>query len=112
MGLTSIEKFFHEAAIGGEDLAEKLKKIVNSKDQYQQTPLHKASNCGNLKMVKVLIELGAEIEARRGQSELTSLHIASLLGRTDVVKFLIEMGAHIEAKKQVQRDPFTFIRQS
>ena len=104
MGLTSIEKFFHEAAIGGEDLAEQLKKIVNSKDLTQVTPLHKASSTGNLKMVKDLIQLGAEIEAK-DEDGMTSLLFAVSEGKADVVKYLIEMGAQIEEKTKIDITP-------
>ena len=64
MALTSIEKFFHKLAIG-EDL-EHLKNVVNSKDpeDEQKTPLHKASEKGDLWNVKALVFLGAEMKAR------------------------------------------------
>ena len=72
--LSSIGKKFHKAAEDGD--LEKLKKIasnrkfkkhwVNSKDQdkYQRTPLHKASISNHLEIVKFLIQLGANVNAK------------------------------------------------
>ena len=58
--LSPIEKFFHQAALNEDP--ELLRKVLNSKDQedHQKTSLHKASQSGNLKMVKALTVLGIE----------------------------------------------------
>ena len=57
MALSTVEAFFHKIAQDGD--VEQLKKMVNSKDEEdcQKTPLHKAAECGNLEMVKILIQM-------------------------------------------------------
>ena len=93
MALSPIEQFFHEAAFN--DDPKKLKEVLNSKDSNrQQTPLHKASERGNLKMVKALIILGAKIEAK-DEDGRTPLHTAA---KVEIAKHLIEKGAQVEAR--------------
>ena len=87
MALSPIEQLFHNAALG-EDLGQ-LTQVVNSKD-HCNTPLHKASETGNLKMVKALILLGAEVDAKSIPFNLTPLHVAAQSGRTSIVKYFIE----------------------
>ena len=87
MALSPIEQLFHNAALG-EDLGQ-LTQVVNSKD-HCNTPLHKASETGNLKMVKALILLGAEVGAKSIPFNLTPLHVAAQSGRTSIVKYFIE----------------------
>ena len=76
MALSPVEKFFHQIAQYGD--LEQLKKMVNSKDEEdsQKTPLHKAAECGNLEMVKILIQMGADIEAKT-EYEQTPLHFSA-----------------------------------
>ena len=109
MALTSIEKFFHKLAIG-EDL-EHLKNVVNSKDpeDEQKTPLHKASEKGDLWNVKALVFLGAEMKARDKDGK-TPLIFASNEGNTIVAKHLIEMGAQIDSKDNHNRTPLHYAK--
>ena len=94
MVLSLIEKVFHQVVLIKDQ--EELKKVLNSKDpdDVQKTPLHKASERGNLKMVKALIILGAKIEAK-DEFGLTPLHYAA---KVDIAKHLIEKGAQVEAR--------------
>ncbi len=63
----------------------------------QWTPLQIASKYGHIDIVKLLINLGADIEAKT-LGIFTSLYSASLCGHIDVVKLLINLGADFEAK--------------
>ena len=87
MALSPIEQLFHNAALG-EDLGQ-LTQVVNSK-YHRTTPLHKASETGNLKMVKALILLGAEVDAKSIAFNLIPLHVAAQSGRISIVKYFIE----------------------
>ena len=82
MALSPIEQLFHNAALG-EDLGQ-LTQVVNSK-YHRTTPLHKASETGNLKMVKALILLGAEVDAKSIAFNLIPLHVAAQSGRISIV---------------------------
>jgi ankyrin repeat protein len=53
-----------------------------------RTPLHFACKEGYLEVVKLLIELGADKEAKDKWNE-TPLHLACIEGHLDVVKLLI-----------------------
>ena len=57
------------------------------------TPLHCASQIGDLEIVKHLLERGANIEAQ-DQDGVTPLHCASYIGHLEIVKHLLERGAN------------------
>ena len=103
MALSPIEQLFHNAALG-EDLGQ-LTQVVNSKD-HCNTPLHKASETGNLKMVKALILLGAEVDAKSIPFNLSPLHVAAQSGRTSIVKYFIEIQKiPLESKDLEEKTP-------
>ncbi len=68
--------------------------------------LHYVCKTGNIEEVRLLVDLGANIEAKTyyGSSSLhvacgsTPLYVASRNGRIDIVKLLVNLGADIEAK--------------
>lgn len=70
---------------------------VNSKDSNGYTALHRASDNGNLKIVKFLIGKGANIEAKTVYGD-TSLVRAAYKGHLPVVKYLVSKGADINAE--------------
>ena len=47
-----------------EELKNWIEEQINTKDENQQTVLHKASIAGNLPTVKYLIQIGAQIDAK------------------------------------------------
>ena len=102
MALSRLEEIFHMAANDGD--LKLLKKVANSKDETgeKKTALHKASENGHLKMVKVLIHIGAEIEAK-DEDGWTPLHFAAFNDKLDVVKYLIKKGSKIHAKDNHQQ---------
>ncbi|KOM45442.1 hypothetical protein LR48_Vigan06g074800 [Vigna angularis] len=60
------------------------------------TPLHLAAEGGHIGVMDVLLEHGADIDARtKGACGWTPLHIAAKERRRDAVKFLIENGAFL-----------------
>jgi ankyrin repeat protein len=62
------------------------------------TPLHLALLCGRFELVKMLIERGADVNAKSDQEDLTPLHLAIVIGNIESITLLIEKGANIEAK--------------
>jgi hypothetical protein len=73
-----------------------LNKLVNVGDEEGWTPLMKASgNKGNLEIVKLLVEMGANINARSIKGT-TALSMAKLHGNEDVAEYLIENGARVD----------------
>ena len=59
--------------------------------------LYRASKKGNENMSKVLIEAGADVNAKRSLSGGTALIIASLKGHAAICKLLIDAGADVDA---------------
>ena len=76
-----------------------LIKKINCKN----TALLCASKDGRLKVVKFLISMGAEIQAKSQNSKKTILHHA--VGNFEIVKFLFEKGADINAKDYECKTP-------
>ncbi len=73
-------------------LNEKNKKLINTtsnKGNYEKTALHVACSTGNLKMVKTLIELGADITASDSEG-WTVFHYAAENGNAKVIQTLFD----------------------
>ena len=64
---------------------------------YYDTPLHSASAYGRTKVVKYLVDKGADVSAGNEVSE-TPLHYAALHGHTQVVEILLDNGAEINQR--------------
>lgn len=69
---------------------------VNAKSQVGETPLNLAAERGDLSIVQLLIENGAEYIYQHPNT--TPLHSAVSKGHIDVVKYLIEHGAKVNAR--------------
>jgi ankyrin repeat protein len=70
---------------------------VNPKDEYG-TPLHFAAGANSLDVGKVLLEDGADIEARGIRREMTPLHIAARECQNDFALFLLDHGAVVDSR--------------
>jgi ankyrin repeat protein len=64
---------------------------------YNQNPILLASVQGEMSIIKVLLDAGANIEAR-GQFGMTALMLATLKGNTKVVELLLARGAKVDAR--------------
>lgn len=58
--------------------------------------LKKAARTGNLELVKLLVDMGTDVNAK-GYGAATALHYASVNGHIDVVQFLIKQGADVNS---------------
>ena len=105
LGITLI----HDAAgIGDEKLMRRLlrdKRVdISALTGKKTTALHYAAMEGHANVVRMLLEVGAEIDARR-DGGVTALHFAAERGREDVVRLLIEAGANVNAKRDDNATP-------
>jgi len=80
-------------------LVHKLKVIFFQK-QHNITPLHVAAKWGKLNMVDLLIQLGANIEAKT-RDGLTPLHCAARSGHDHVIERLLQSNAPRTLKTKV-----------
>ena len=62
------------------------------------TPLHNAAVGGNIEIVKLLLDKGAEIDCKN-ETSATPLHSAVVQGHLDIVKELLNRGADLKAKE-------------
>lgn len=65
--------------------------------QHNITPLHVAAKWGKANMVTLLLDKGANLEAKT-RDGLTPLHCAARSGHENVVEVMIQRGAPISAK--------------
>jgi ankyrin repeat protein len=68
------------------------------------TPLHLASQEGQVDVAHMLIERGGDVTARNRYWE-TPLHLASQRGQVDVARMLIERGADVTAQNGIGETP-------
>lgn len=68
-------------------------------------PLIFASQMGDVSIIKILIEKGAEINSADTKTGNTALHEAARVGHENVVQFLLTVGADINATNKVGETP-------
>ena len=69
---------------------------VNELDANQDAPLVMAAYKGYDKIVRMLLEAGADVRAVDPGMKATALHAASYAGRTEAARVLIEYGIDID----------------
>ena len=85
---------------------------VTATDASGATPLHWAALHGDLEFARLLLEHGADIQAREPGEGMTPLHVAAAGGDTDLVKLLLERGADAGARDRAGRRPLDVARMS
>jgi ankyrin repeat protein len=76
-------------------------------DNFEPTALHFFAAIGKTELAELLIDHGADLDARNNQG-LTPLHSAALEGQLDTAKLLIAKGAKIDAKSKGNKTPFDY----
>ena len=92
------------------------KKIVNYQDKRGTSALHYAAASGDLELVKLLIQAGANVNATTFGSKNTPLHFATkptVVGKggvlnLEIIKALIGAGADTKAKRTDGKTPLGF----
>ncbi|RWR99655.1 uncharacterized protein B4U79_02544, partial [Dinothrombium tinctorium] len=83
---------------------------LNAVDTRGNSPILYAANDGNLFLIELLINLGAEFihERRPEKVHCDPLHIAAKRGHFEVIKFLVRKGANVNAGDSVGRTPLFY----
>ncbi|GAB5366962.1 hypothetical protein AAMO2058_001189000 [Amorphochlora amoebiformis] len=71
---------------------------INERDGFGQMPLHCATISNHVNVVKVLLQGGANVEAKDELMGWTCVHHAASRGLTEMVKFLLDNGACVDTK--------------
>lgn len=99
----------HTSLLGLRDVVEFLVvgrlQDVNSRDAFDNlTPLFMASRKGHLEVSRILLQFGADANARDLNGR-TPLHLAVQSGCLDIIQFLLEHGADANAQDKYNRTP-------
>jgi ankyrin repeat protein len=100
----------HYAAFCGMRDVAKFLVVEHSQDvsargfDEKETPLHVASRRGHVDIAQLLLEHGADVDAR-DNAELTPLLLASREGHAELGRILLEHGADTEARDNDKRTP-------
>lgn len=70
---------------------------VNFRDYYGTTPIFNHASAWNGD-VPLLIELGADVRAKKTRSDTTPLHLAATYGRVEAMEALLNAGAEVDAQ--------------
>uniref|UniRef100_A0A663MYS7 Transient receptor potential cation channel subfamily A member 1 n=1 Tax=Athene cunicularia TaxID=194338 RepID=A0A663MYS7_ATHCN len=85
--------YFH---LSGEELGHSAKTHINFTNNGKCSPLHLAVQSGDLEMIKMCIEFGAQIDLKQNE-KCTALHFAATQGATEIVKLMMSSYAGEES---------------
>lgn len=88
---------------------ESLSEGANPNKKFEGNPaIYMAARFGNNDVIVVLLEYGADINAKTDIAGRTALHEAALQGHLSTVKLLLERGADVNAKNRHGRTPLYY----
>ena len=90
---------------------EEIKKYVEYKSKFGDSPLHLASIKGNLEIMKLLIFHGADVNSMNDSGN-TPLIWASKFGYLEIVKLLIDNNADINSKNNFDNTPLIIAKKN
>ena len=77
---------------------------MNEADKDNRTPLHFAAGGGYYDIAKMLLESGANVDAKDSKSN-TALHYATGYGRVDMTTLLVENGSVVSLQNANGKKP-------
>ena len=84
---------------------------VNQRGNFGDPPIHLAASRGAVRELQVLIQHGADIEARGDMdSNCTPLHLSVLMGHLDATEFLLKSGADPFARDSDGETPLDYAK--
>jgi len=82
--------------------------LVRATDDDGRTALHHAATYGHANIALILLDAGADIDAREEDGE-TPLHYAAWRSEVDVAELLVEFGADLEIRNDWGRTPLLIV---
>ncbi len=90
------------------ELIDKYPLLLKARDRSGNSFLHVASKRGNLKILKLLLDKGVNVDVKDNFFDQTSLHTASYAGCYEAASLLVEKGADVNAKDAKGDTPLFF----
>ncbi len=97
--LLGLAAFFGHLDLAQELLEKGADPNIAANNQFKVAPIHSACATSNLKMAALLIQNGADVNAKQMQ-DVTSIHSAAHNGQTELVQILFDNRADINAKME------------
>ena len=82
---------------------------IESENEHGYTPLNMACKHNDLKIIKLLLDNGASVQAKTKKG-MTPIHYASKYGKLEIAKLLLDMGANIQSKNNKGVTPIDLAR--
>jgi ankyrin repeat protein len=89
-------------------LAAGAKVNIPSRESMRVTPLHSAAAAREVAIARILIQHGADVNAKQAEAGFTPLHEAAANGDMPFVTLLLDSGADINAKMSDGKTPLAF----
>ena len=103
--ITSVQYLIEKEGIDINAQAEKIYFVMIYKGS---TPLHIACQYSHLPIVRYLIEIGANIEAK-DKYDKTPLHYACTTRHAPIIQYLVEKGANVLAEDKNKETPLQYV---
>ncbi len=102
--------FFNQKEIAHFLLEEGADPNISSNNDFKVAPLHSAAAISQIGIVNILLQHGANINAKQS-SGVTALHSAAHNGAVEIVKLLLQNGADKEAKTKDGKSVLAFAKE-
>ena len=102
--------FFNQKEIASFLLQKGADPNIASNNDFKVAPLHSAAAISQIEIVNILLQNGANVNAKQS-SGVTALHSAAHNGATDIVKLLLQNGADKKAKTEDGKSVLDFAKE-
>lgn len=109
--LLGLAAFFGHLDLAQELLEKGANPNIAASNQFKVAPLHSACATSNVKMATLLIQYGADVNAKQMQ-KVTPLHSAAHNGQTELVQLLVDNEADINATMDNGQTPLAMAEEA
>lgn len=103
--------FFGHLLIADELIGLDSNPNIASNNSFKVTPLHSACASSNLEMASLLINHGADVNAKQMHG-VTPIHSAAHNGQSNLIKLLVDHGADINSKMDDGKTPLSMAEEA